>query len=56
MSCVFQEAEANPQHNLYGLRPRYEEYAIVKKSMDHAKELVNTRLIEVKHWHNLYMV
>lgn len=55
LMAMLKEAEANPQHNLYGLRPRYEEYAIVKKSMDHAKELVNTRLIEVKHWHNLYL-
>ena len=54
--CLLQEAEANPQHSLYGLRPRYKEYLVVKKAVEHSKELVNSRLMEVKHWHSLCMV
>lgn len=55
LMAMLKEAEANPQHSLYGLRPRYEEFAVVKKAIEHSKELVNSRLIEVKHWHTLYV-
>ncbi|KAK7075347.1 hypothetical protein SK128_003755 [Halocaridina rubra] len=56
LMALLKEAEANQQHSLYGLHPRYEEYSVVKKAVDHAKESVNSRLMEVKHWHNLYLV
>lgn len=55
LMALLKEAEANPQHSLYGLRSRYEEFSMVKKSVSHAKDLANARLAEIKQWHGLYL-
>uniref|UniRef100_A0A0P4WEM1 non-specific serine/threonine protein kinase n=1 Tax=Scylla olivacea TaxID=85551 RepID=A0A0P4WEM1_SCYOL len=55
LMALLKEAEANPQHVLYGLRSRYEEFSRVKKSVSHAKDLANARLAEIKQWHGLYL-
>ncbi|KAG0722298.1 Serine/threonine-protein kinase SMG1 [Chionoecetes opilio] len=55
LMALLKEAEANPQHDLYGLRSRYEEFAMVQKSVGHAKEKAKSRLTEIKQWHGLYL-
>ncbi|CAL4069482.1 unnamed protein product, partial [Meganyctiphanes norvegica] len=55
LMAMLKEAEANQQHSLYGLYPRYKDYALVKKSMDSAKELITSRILEIQTWHSHYM-
>ncbi|XP_076329859.1 serine/threonine-protein kinase Smg1 isoform X2 [Tachypleus tridentatus] len=50
--ALLEEARIDSSHSLHSLPKRYEEYAVVKNTVQSAKDAVQDKLDDCKKWHN----